>query len=765
MGSALLGTGALSGCSEFITGEGFAFAAAPALLDQHEISSTERADEDVLDIRSPLRPTNATRVDLSRRIRRFGRSADLSLTNYATLYQAALDTSLGGPPVEGDDRFATVGEVLTLTTPAANVAGEDRNPAAELTPAAILEAVSGGGGEAAGGEENLFERVQLEAADATEVLQAGYRGDVAEIANVSGGATTFDGELAAGFEADVRLRDGTEYPIHAAVQRTEHEDTYVYLVMWFVDGDRAFGDRIDEWERTDWHPLTVATGSGDADRTITIEYYDTWCCNIYGETVDVCIKITYETAVLAPSDDSDEVLRSRMAEAQRRWDEGWERLPLSPRGAARSRRFAGLDHTPLGGATLDVADGVLAVSGIGDSGGGGVHVDTGESQGFVTWLPVRLDRMPVDAYRESRFEGVLDGDPGRSLGRLRLTRTSSGLSGWADFSGLGVETFSVTVADGDDVVAEASDLSDPVDIDPPRAEVLPECDCEYDWDDLEAEWTWKFGEAAAVALPDGTVRGDRIVFAPDGAVPAAGPVTGVDLVASGTEAFRIEDEAILRRDDANGVAVYHRALGSAALESRDGGSRLAVSDLGARDDGVRMDLADAVGAASIAARWRKLEDLPVGAAVEAEAHGTVGGTPNRLAASVRAAKTDAGVALEAGPRADESRPVEVRRGGEAVADLAEAANPVATAGAWPTGTGFGGPLAAAGDPLANERCVFDGTVDVRLADGRTVRGDEVRIGRPAGAPSQESLSSMRLRTEAVPSVTLTGETVVGRFPL
>ncbi|MEM6726851.1 MAG: hypothetical protein AAF598_22625, partial [Bacteroidota bacterium] len=112
-------------------------------------------------------------------------------------------------------------------------------------------------------------------------------------------------------------------------------------------------------------------------------------------------------------------------------------------------RFNGLDHSGLGGASLNESNGQLTVSNIGSSGLDGVSIDLGESDGF------RFDWQPLDTSLEGLIigsSGLVSGQPDQSLGEVIIFPALTGYQFTCDYLSLGVSSLRIEVWNGNTVV-------------------------------------------------------------------------------------------------------------------------------------------------------------------------------------------------------------------------------------------------------------------------------------------------------------------------
>lgn len=122
-------------------------------------------------------------------------------------------------------------------------------------------------------------------------------------------------------------------------------------------------------------------------------------------------------------------------------------------GEATTVSFDGLPHSSLGNATLSSDGDVLSVEGIGSTGNDGVRIDLGESQGVA--IELGWPALPT-----AGSLSMIQLDPNEEeITTLDVSFGAEEYRYLPDFSGIGSETYSVTLIQNGEVVAELHGLS------------------------------------------------------------------------------------------------------------------------------------------------------------------------------------------------------------------------------------------------------------------------------------------------------------------
>jgi plastocyanin len=282
--------------------------------------------------------------------------------------------------------------------------------------------------------------------------------------------------------------------------------------------------------------------------------------------------------------------------------------------------FAGLDHTPLGNATLaDSGTGTLTVSNIGSSGLDGVSIDLGETaDGFAAIFP--LDPAgPPGASFSWQVQGTLDAGLEQTLLTMGAVTTAGGIDLHPDFSPLGSATFTLTIQDNTGSTVHAQSGLSPGDVSVTssvpvniKGFALREANTNKVRGGYAAIGGWLDISVAGA----GVFLGTTVVFEPDSHPVQTVQPTVLDWFFSQLPTFDILGEAL---------TVFgndHTAIGQAQLQAT--GGTLTVSNIGSSGtDGVQQDLPpDTVEDCII---W-DIQDGGGGSSVQVDVIGTSGGT-------------------------------------------------------------------------------------------------------------------------------------------
>ena len=142
--------------------------------------------------------------------------------------------------------------------------------------------------------------------------------------------------------------------------------------------------------------------------------------------------------------------------------------------------------TSLGGATLDLAEGVLTISNIGSSGQDGAALDVlgaSNGQGAVSWSATMFPTsMPVGSVFKHIAEGSRDGNP--TIARITATITNTGMEIQPSFSTAALVDIQMRATSGDLIFLGTAAPSDPND---PLSSVF------VDLEDTAAICMWNIG--------------------------------------------------------------------------------------------------------------------------------------------------------------------------------------------------------------------------------------------------------------------------------
>lgn len=409
---------------------------------------------------------------------------------------------------------------------------------------------------------------------------------------------------------------------------------------------------------------------------------------------------------------------------------------------AESLWFAGLQQTAVDGASLHVESGSMVVSNVED--GGGFHVDVGETNGFMSRMPVDPSRLPAGATMIRRMRGIVDGEPDQPIWRLGLRHTEEQgtFEAMPGYRAIGSETYTLRLVDGEEVVYEGGGHAEPTLMQQDGEKGLECCGFPpfYQY--------WETYEPNSYVTPAGDeFEATRVEFEPDERSVESAVLTDVVTRASGLSSFVIDDELV----GAHGLP--HRALGDARLAPRDGGSVLTVSNLGETG-------ADGVAAQLDAVEGFRMDldpvDLREGAALTMSARGNFGGEPDSPLGSVEVANDGDGLTVTADYEpigASEVR-LDVFNGDEQVTtvygepgEVARAVEPVAITDCgklppWPLPCFIG---------------QFDDVVEFELVDESRAAGDDLRVLASDADAELQHLSQFSLRGQAVGELHVVGE--------
>ena len=420
--------------------------------------------------------------------------------------------------------------------------------------------------------------------------------------------------------------------------------------------------------------------------------------------------------------------------------------------------YGGLDHSPLGTATLTVqTNGTgtnrLVVSNLGSSGQDGVEIRVSSvDKWHAHWLDLDSDNtLPVGAFVRTTARGPLGGLTDQVLGSVRVQKAGNqAYDVSANFSPLGASTRTVEAYFQGALVARVTGQSGPVG----RAS-------SGSWStDFEAgccpiyltiSVDWRLGTGTALALNGGpTVITDHIFITPEGGTPLAGRPTSIWLQAAQIPSLVLTQEVAQVRYG----GVLHSALGDAALSVV--GDRLEVSNLGSSgQDGVEIAMPNT---ADWGAVWLDLDpnqNAPVGAYVREQAIGTGGGVVNGVLATVLMTKTaisNCVVVPDFSPLGVSTYTLQVYNGSNLVTEVAGQSGPACSSRPYLRD------IKISCCPLVIEVSFELGT-SLSLASGSTVIGDRVYL-IPEGAPPVSFPTAVRLQASQIPSITFVSESAV-----
>jgi len=423
---------------------------------------------------------------------------------------------------------------------------------------------------------------------------------------------------------------------------------------------------------------------------------------------------------------------------------------VAPMAVGQLVSYRGLDHTPLGAATLVVLpNDTLQVSNIGPLGADGVSVDLTGAQ-FARGA--FADVIPGATWQAETFSGAT------SLALTRFVGVGADWELFHSFPFLGAVVMDVEAFLDGELVASATSTGGPL--------------------VLFATSRWQVSYATEVA---GVVRttiefdptpvlvlgtpmaqnADRLVISTS--IPTSLPtLTRVDITAMGTTDFRVTDGML-------GMFGHrHRALGQATLDASGlcPSCTLHISNIGSSgNDGVEVELDGAVGFSTV---WAPLPaPFPNGASLVSSAIGTVGGVPDTLfgelafedqGANLRVSADFSGVGATTRIVEVYLRGVLVHRltgqSGASVATLADTD--------WPIGTSAH--TRVIGDLLPGFRATWPASVSFTLSGGPIVSGDElvVMAENPTNIPSK--LAAKQDNETDLPGLDIANENCIPECP-
>ena len=419
--------------------------------------------------------------------------------------------------------------------------------------------------------------------------------------------------------------------------------------------------------------------------------------------------------------------------------------------------YGGLDHSPLGTATLFVkTNGTgtngLIISNLGSSGLDGVEISfPSVDKWHAHWLdPDAANSLAIGAFVQSTARGLLGGlgMAQQSLGSVRVQK--SGTQSYdvsADFSPLGASTRTVEAYYQGALVARVTGQSGPVG----RASSF------YVSADMESSccpWTltlsvdWGSGAGTAMTLNGGpTVVVDHLFITPEGGTPLLDRPAAIWLQSAQIPSLELTQEVAQVRFG----GVLHSALGDAALTVVS--NRLEVSNLGSSgQDGVSIAMPST---SDWGAQWLDLDPnshAPVGAYLREQIVGTGGGVVNGVLGTVQITKTGTGtcaVVPDFSPMGVSTYTMQVYSGSTLVSQL------TGQSGSALSCPGFSLDIRIQCCPWKTE-VSFDLSTSLALRDGKTVTGDRVYF-IPEGAPSLGFPSAVRIQASQIPAITVVSE--------
>jgi hypothetical protein len=421
----------------------------------------------------------------------------------------------------------------------------------------------------------------------------------------------------------------------------------------------------------------------------------------------------------------------------------------------------GLEHHALGQAIFQAQSGQLTVTNLGTNGQDGVSVALPNNlTGWdAHWLnPEGAGALPVGAYLKQQVIGTGGSVTNGVLETVQITK--AGTSNYvisADFSPVGAITRTVEVYNGPSLVARVTGQSGPacaISVGmSTSASVHAGCCPPYVYVDVD------FDISVSLAVSGGpTVMGDRLVVIPEGGASVSFP-TAVQITSSKIPSitFTSEEKALLYS------GLMHTSIGNATLSV--GSNMLAVSNLGTNgEDGVSVALGQA---RSFSMNWLGLDPLgtiPDGASLRISAKGRFGGVGDYELGSVQVDDVGSQLSIrpDYSPIGNTTQRLEVWNNGQLVSTVTNHTGTAAFVTSWPTGCG----KRTLFPPFL--LCYFLYWVQstaITIPGGSTVVGNELRILAENGSGTVDYLSSFAVQAAAIPSISITDETVQSLGPL
>ena len=400
--------------------------------------------------------------------------------------------------------------------------------------------------------------------------------------------------------------------------------------------------------------------------------------------------------------------------------------------------YKGLAHGSLGQANLRKGGSLLTVSNLGSSGQDGVSVALGDSEAFLTEIPLDPG-LPVGGYMISNFTGPNTLGTMVPLGKVGMRRLAMSMAAIVDFSDVGSPTYTATVYRAGVPVLTGSGLSGEA----VQLTASGRIECKCDW--VHLAWSWKFpplfgSSSAAFTIPGvGTnVPGDEIVFTPDASVTTQIRPTQVNIVGAEMPMFQFSSESIRK------FGIDCTAGGAATLKSKTSG--LVVSNIGSSgNDGVEIKLSPPLlGVAVSFVNPDSLDQLPVGAAARIRSLG-VGSGLSWIKTGSQSYRVDADFVAQGAP----SWTVEVYDGATLVSSQPGQTNPIIASLNRPI-------IEVSSHYNPKTKCTeWDIKIDLRdllnMSSGGSVMGDKIVVRPDGGLASPES-DTVMVSTTLIPSL-------------
>jgi hypothetical protein len=422
--------------------------------------------------------------------------------------------------------------------------------------------------------------------------------------------------------------------------------------------------------------------------------------------------------------------------------------------------YEGLEHTPLGNATLTVQGNQMAVDNLGSSGQDGVSIllPTGLSAFEAHWQdPDPLGALPQGAALVQQMVGVGSTGTPSVLGSVQVTK--AGISNYvitADFSPLVADSHNVQAFLNGVLVGEVNGQTGPVG---QSRSMNWSADLEIRCCPLETTISVDFGGGGtSVALNGGAiVVCDHLYITPVGAVLTT-PPTAFQILAKDVPSLHfVGEDVTVTSGSVTYQNLQNTALGKASLAKQ--GNQLTVANIGSSgQDGVSIALPGSLTA--LETHWIDLDandKLPPGAFVSEQVIGPSGGIPGIVLGSVTALKSGSSnilVSADFGALGVKSFTVRAFRQGALVAKGSGlAGGSLARASSFPSSAD----LEVSCCPLEVTLSIdWGSTATSLLVNGSSVLCDHLFI-TPEGATYAGPPTAVQITAAQVPPITITAE--------
>lgn len=271
------------------------------------------------------------------------------------------------------------------------------------------------------------------------------------------------------------------------------------------------------------------------------------------------------------------------------------------------RYFAGLPHVALGQAQLsENANGNLVISNLGASGQDGVNVALNDAEGWSGEY-VSSGPMPNGTDMSVALIGSVNGVPDQAVATYRKHIVNNFEESTPDFSSIGTNTHSVAIYNAGSLVTAVNGHQG-IAIRIPQTNAVSKVRWYYTKPGGVPWCTQVVDQSVSIEIVGvGTFTGNVIVLGPDNLTATIGPLSAVNLTASGISSLEVSQEFIRKWD--RDVRIY----GDSSLEPSIGDS-LTVTNIGSSGQNgvlinlrkpqsfdISLDTIDAMGTAPIGA--------------------------------------------------------------------------------------------------------------------------------------------------------------------